>query len=342
MGTLSVFASGSSAFSSEEGGLIHVPDIERSLDPLGREYIVGDRGVTATTDVLRGRMQVLEPQPGMLLYRTEVQDLCSMRTSNLLYPGVKIVIVLAGETELSYGERRFHLRAQEGACRGAMLALARTDRFMRQWRAGRSERKLVLTLSPEWLTRMGVLQGAMAQFAARHLAVAPWQPSPKALALAEQLHRGCSLPPSAQLLWCQSRFMEILSEAIQAVEAGAPAADRRLPVPGVRQLARLVALRDWLATAAADGMDLAAIARHAGMSQAHLQRHFPSVADGQSLGRFVRARRLERARLALEQGRASVAQAAQIAGYRSTTHFAAAFRAQFGMVPSFAKPGLTV
>lgn len=332
----SVSSSSPSAFSSG-GGLIHVPDIERSLDPLGREYIVGDRGVTATTDVLRGRMEVMELQPGMLLYRTEVQDLCSMRTSNLLYPGIKIVIVLAGETELSYGDQRFHLRAGERSRCGAMLALARTDRFMRQWRAGRSERKLVLTLSPQWLAQMGVLQGAMAQFVARHLCVAPWQPSPRALALAEQLHCGCPLPPSVQLLWYQSRFMDIVAEAVQAVEQAAQLS--QIPsLPGVRQMARLAALRDWLATPAADGMDLQAIARHAGMSQAHLQRHFPAVAGGQSLGRYLRGQRLARARLALEQGRASVEVAAGIAGYRSVTHFAAAFRAAFGMAPSALKP----
>lgn len=340
MGTPSVFSPGSSAFAPDGGGLIHVPDIERSLDPMGREYIVGDRGVTATTDVLRGRMEVLQLQPGMLLYRTEVQDLCSMRTSNLLYPGIKIVIVLAGETELSYGDQRFHLRAGgRGRC-GAMLALARTDRFMRQWRAGRSERKLVLTLSPQWLAQMGVLQGAMAGFVARHLSVAPWQPSPRALALAEQLHCGCPLPPSLHWLWYQSRFMDIVVEAVQSVEAAAQSAPAVLPPSGVRQLSRLAALRDWLATPAADGMDLAAIARHAGMSPSHLQRHFPAVAGGQSLGRYLRGQRLARARAALEQGRASVEQAAAIAGYRSATHFAAAFRAAFGTAPSALKPRL--
>lgn len=338
MASPSVSSSGSSAFPPDGGGLIHVPDIERSLDPMGREYIVGDRGVTATTDVLRGRMEVLQLQPGMLLYRTDVQDLCSMRTSNLLYPGVKIVIVLAGETELSYGGQRFHLRAGGRARCGAMLALARTDRFMRQWRAGRSERKLVLTLSPQWLAQMGVLQGAMAEFVGRHLSVAPWQPSPRALALAEQLHGGCPLPPSLQCLWYQSRFMDIVAEAVQSVEAAARPALAGLRAPGVRQLTRLTALRDWLATPAADGMDLAAIACHAGMSQAHLQRHFPAVAGGQSLGRYLRGQRLARARAALEQGRASVEQAAALAGYRSTTHFAAAFRAAFGIAPSTLKP----
>ena len=43
--------------------------------------------------------------------------------------------------------------------------------------------------------------------------------------------------------------------------------------------------------------------------------------------------------LTLEEGRASVAQAAQMAGYRSATHFAAAFRQRFGLPPSRCKRG---
>lgn len=67
-----------------------------------------------------------------------------------------------------------------------------------------------------------------------------------------------------------------------------------------------------------------------------MPRHCPACR--QSLGRFVRQQRLQRARTALEQGRLSVAQAAQLAGYRSSTHFSAAFRQCFGLKPSAVKP----
>lgn len=335
---MSAFHSKNTAFHSQPGPVLHVPDIEQSLLPMGEEYIVGDLGVTAATDVLQGSMQVLSVQEGMVLYRTAVRDLCTMRTSNLLYPGIKIVLVLEGETQLSYGALRLHLRAREAGHCAAMVALARTDRFMRQWRIGRHERKLVLTLTPQWLAQAGVLHGRVAQFMAQHLAVAPWQPSARALVLADQLHRGCPLPDHLHALWNQSRCMDIVLEALASVEIGSPQ-DAAAPLPrtGARQHVRLAALRDWLMTPAAAGMDVAAIARHAGMSVAHLQRHFPTV-SGQSLGRFLRVQRLLRARAALEQGRATVTQAAAMAGYRSSTHFSAAFRAHFGILPSSLKP----
>lgn len=335
---------------------LQVLDIERSLHPMGEEYIVGDVGVGSATEVLLGQMEVMTVQPGMVLYRTTVQDLCTMRTSNLLYPGIKIVLALEGDTELFYGDLRLHLRAGVLAQCGAVVALAHTDRFMRQWREGRRERKLVLTLTPQWLEQAGVLQGPVGDFMAQHLAQVPWQPSAHALALADQLHRGCALPAHLQSLWYQGRCLALALEALGSLPGGSMAgtvagltperqraacprparAAQRATAP--RLQLRLATLRDWLATSAADGMDLPAIALHAGMSLAHLQRHFPVVADGQSLGRFVRLQRLQRARTALEQGRMSVAQAAQLAGYRSSTHFSAAFRQCFGIQPSAVKP----
>jgi AraC-like DNA-binding protein len=328
---------------------LQVLDIERSLHPMGEEYIVGDLGVGSATDVLLGQMEVMTVQPGMVLYRTTVQDLCTMRTSNLLYPGIKIVLALEGDTELRYGDLRLHLRAGLPAQCAAVVALAHTDRFMRQWREGRRERKLVLTLTPQWLQQAGVLEGPVRDFMRRHLAQAPWQPSAHALAVADQLHRGCALPAHLQPLWYQGRCLALALEALGGLQgcASTDTADhapvesrgavRPRHTPPRLQL-RLAALRDWLATPAADGMDLPAIALHAGMSLAHLQRHFPAVAAGQSLGRFVRLQRLQRARTALEQGRMSVAQAAQLAGFRSSTHFSAAFRQCFGLLPSAVKP----
>jgi len=90
---------------------LHVPDIECTLQPIGREYIVGDRTVTPATDVLLGQMEVMQVEEGLVLYRTTAKDLCTMRTSNLLYPGLKIVLLLEGESELAYGELRLRLRA---------------------------------------------------------------------------------------------------------------------------------------------------------------------------------------------------------------------------------------
>ena len=49
---------------------------------------------------------------------------------------------------------------------------------------------------------------------------------------------------------------------------------------------------------------------------------------------YMRARRLEKARLALERGEVGISGAAALAGYRSEANFATAIRRRYGLTPS--------
>jgi AraC-like DNA-binding protein len=243
-------------------------------------------------------------------------------------------VLVQGSSELAYGARGFALGPQAAHGAAVLVNLAEPDRFVRQWRRGRSERKVTLTLRPEWFAAAGLEDAGIDAFRREHLAVAPWRPSARALALAAQLASPPPLPPGLQRLWLESRCLDLAGEALGAVARAAPPA----PAAGLdaRGLRRLCALRDFLDSGGADGMGLAQIARHAGMSAAHLQRHFPRV-GGTSVIDYLRAARLQRAREALERGDADVAAAALLAGYRSPANFATAFRRRFGMTPRQAR-----
>ena len=304
-------------------------------------------------------MRVLELEPGLLLYPSQVVDQCDLRTSNLLHPSLKLLVLLDGATQVRYGPHWHVLDARSGPC-ALLVNLARSDCFMRQWQRGRAERKLLLSCTPQWLQGKGLAQHALAH-ADAHAQALRWQPSRKACALAEQLHHDALTVPQAdalQLLLWLGKAQVLLAEALASVAVGqggrAPApvdqqgVSQDLPRAGaphavsparparVSELAwrRLVAVREWMATAHSDGMDVPAVARHAGMSVSYLQRMFPHVAGGQSVAAFLRSQRLQRARWALERGGASVAQAAEIAGFHSSTHFAKAFRQAYGCAPS--------
>ena len=54
---------------------------------------------------------------------------------------------------------------------------------------------------------------------------------------------------------------------------------------------------------------------------------------------YMRSRRLDRAFHALQESHVTVAEAARIAGYGSSTTFAAEFRRRFGIAPRLAKDG---
>lgn len=80
-------------------------------------------------------------------------------------------------------------------------------------------------------------------------------------------------------------------------------------------------------------LDRAALANIAGFSVAHLQRIFAAV-TGQSLARYVRRARLERAARKLRMGAVDISEVALAAGYDTHTAFGKAFKKELGLSPS--------
>ena len=80
-------------------------------------------------------------------------------------------------------------------------------------------------------------------------------------------------------------------------------------------------------------LDRAALAKIAGFSIAHLHRIFAAV-TGQSIARYVRRARLERAGRKLRMGAVDISEVALAAGYDTHTAFAKAFKKEWGLSPS--------
>jgi len=99
-----------------------------------------------------------------------------------------------------------------------------------------------------------------------------------------------------------------------------------------RAFKKLCELREWLDSGAAEGMSLSDIARHAGCNVHSLQAQF-RAAFGSTVFDYLRSRRLQAARIALETQGISVSQAAFLAGYSSAANFATAFKRSFGISP---------
>ncbi len=317
-------------------------ELANSAKVFGHEYVSNGVGSDASC-LLRGDMTVHELEPGLLLYRTHVMDHCDIRTSHVLNPSLKVLLLLDGCTQLRYGRDWSVLDASHGP-RGLLVNLTQEDVFMRQWKTGQTERKLVLSVEPRWMEHKGILQSLPCL--QQHLARSRWQPSRKSLALAEQLHHEAAQkepPHSLQRLQWLAKAQTILEEALEIVMHRTSPQNqteahsirtRQTKGLSVQAYRNLVALREWLATSASDGLSIQAISKHAGMSVSYLQRYFGEVAYGQSVVQFLRSQRLHRACLALEREGVSVARAAEIAGYASVTHFAKAFRQAYGCAPS--------
>ncbi|WP_341646964.1 helix-turn-helix transcriptional regulator [Thauera sp. SDU_THAU2] len=302
----------------------------------GDYHFVGAR-MTPDEPVLAGRVSRLGAQDGLEVHCSQVCDLRDLRSRVSLAPGLRVTVLLVGNVDVSFGAQCVDLsagRRQATAC-GMMVGTTRQETFERRWQQGKLERKVSLFMSSEWLQQQGLADAGtdprVRSFLDRNLATQPWRPSPRAVALAEQLMQLTAGPAPLGRLLINSRAVELAHEALGSLTEHAGNAGLR-PC----QHERLARLRDFLASDAALDLSLDEIARWAGLSASALQRHF-RAAYGTSIVEFRRDARLHKARIDLEQRGSSVAQAAHVAGYNSAANFATAFKRRFGLSPKMVR-----
>ena len=308
-------------------------------EPARRRTFIGTEP-SANDILLDGSLRHHALLPGLSVHCSQVRDRCDLLTRACVGPGLKIVILLAGESDVSIDGRRLFLAVDPARRRARGLVLATTEScvYERRWQRGRYERKIVVHLTTEWLRDLGLLQPSqpplLRQFLQTHLAVRHWEPSVRAVALAEQLAIAPDTLTGVDALRLASRATELACEAVagmlEPVDAGFETASPRLTPRGQQ---RLLQVRDLLASQQADALSVADIARQHGMAISTLQRQFRAL-FGCTMEDFRRDARLDRAYKALEQRGVSVAAAALAAGYSSPANFATAFRRRFGLSPS--------
>lgn len=308
----------------------------------GLELVGGDfhfsKLVTDDEPLLTGpTFYIRSLQPGLVLHCAQVRDLKDFSTQVLQQPGIKLTLLTAGATQLAYGRRHYHLGPQarpDARNHAALVALAEPDTFRRQWRRGREERKISLTLKPEWLEQTGLGQFGgqpLAEFAAEHMAERSWLPSTQAVLAAERILQPPPLLPALRDLFVQARCLDIVTEALGII-ACQSACESSTP----RQRQRIARLRELLDSGAADNWSLQYIASQMGSNPTSLQRAFRAE-TGLTIFDYQRRRRMQHAYLILRRDAASVERAAALAGYGSATNFATAFKRIYGITPRAAR-----
>lgn len=284
-----------------------------------------------------------ELRPGLQLHSNDACEAQDLTAQTEIDAGLRIVVLLDGALDVSYGARRLDLRPGAGAARALLVNVAEAECFTRRARSGVYSRRVNVGLSRDWLAQAGGAcgcSGALDGFLQHHLALAAWQPSARALALAEQIVRPPPLAPLLQHLYLESRTLELVAEALSSLapcDGGALAgAGQCSSTLRPREHQRLRELHAFICAGGADELSLDAIARHAGVNANTLQRQFKTL-FGTTVVEFVRDCRMQRARRALEHDGITVGQAAQVAGYSSAANFATAYRRRFGHTPKQAR-----
>lgn len=134
--------------------------------------------------------------------------------------------------------------------------------------------------------------------------------------------------PAADLV-AQGLLLEILGMALQAREDGATAAvcsSARGDLCCIETAARLLESRPE------DAHSIRSVARAAGSNEFKIKQGFRTVYNTTVFG-YLRKVRMEQARRLFESGERNVASVAAAVGYSNPSHFARAFRRQFGVNP---------
>jgi len=153
---------------------------------------------------------------------------------------------------------------------------------------------------------------------------------PRVGALVERVRR-CPLRGALRMLAMESLFAGMLTEMIQSLSD--PAGPCRNTCRWLRaDEERIRAAASLLNQRMEEPPSLAELARSVGLCESKLKRGFHRVFGRTAFG-YLRGQRMHRARQLLETGEATVLETASLVGYHNPSHFAAAFRQEFGVNP---------
>lgn len=289
------------------------------------------------------RKHMRELRPGLHLHYDDICEPQSVHAHAEIFPGLRIVLLLEGALDLSYGDRDVRLAATVDKPCACLVSVAEADQFTRRAQRGAYSRRVNLGLEFDWMDQVCASSQERSRtldtFRCQHLATMQWQLSARGVALAEQIVRPLPMEPLLQSLYLECRSLELVTEAMGTLHAqaqGGVSDTHDLKGLRPREHQRVRELHALLSSGQADAMSMDDIARQAGVNANTLQRQFRAV-YGTTIFDHLRESRLLRARQALELEGVTVGQAAMIAGYTSAANFATAYRRRFGTPPKLVR-----
>ncbi len=133
-------------------------------------------------------------------------------------------------------------------------------------------------------------------------------------------------------LFLESKAMELMAYKLAQFESD-PVKTKRPPVLKSKDLEKIHYARDLLIKDIENPPDLVELASSVGLSRSKLHYDF-RIVYGTTPFDYLRNRRLEKAKIFLNEGNMDVTEVAYSVGYSSLSHFAGVFKQYFGMLPS--------
>lgn len=258
-----------------------------------------------------------------------------------LTPKFQLFIFLGGRQKFYVDDVLFDMQAGEGEqLRPVALVMNRVKKaeLRHIHQPGQYLRKVMISAPVSWAEDLQIeadeRKPELRDFISGHLNYFVWWPNLNAVQLASEI----IAPPQAMQgeirdLYCKAKALELMSHACAALVDRDRSTVARPSLSTLRQSEKV---RDYLLAHLDQSMTIDDIARATGASVSSVQRHFKEH-FGVTVFEFLRRKRLERAREALERDGMTIAQAAFMAGYASPTNFAAAFKKAYGIAPKYCR-----
>ncbi|MCC7250491.1 AraC family transcriptional regulator [Hyphomicrobium sp.] len=264
----------------------------------------------------------------------EGRSCCSGLEDLEVSPKLIINFYLSGGQSFVIDGVHFSESAEVGSPRVSMINVRHESRIhFNHVDAGRL-RKVKLSIPLNWIEReigaISTCSPVLRRFLSTHLSHFAFEPTPDLVELAEQISRP---PPNLKgellTLYRTARGIELMRLSCALLVAQAEEIDHKPSLMSARQSERV---RNFILANLSKTLTIETIARESGASVSSVQRHFKQQ-FGITVFEFIRRKRLEAARDALEVRGVTVAEAAWIAGYTSPSGFITAFKKTYGTCP---------
>ncbi|MCM5553416.1 AraC family transcriptional regulator [Pleomorphomonas sp. NRK KF1] len=254
------------------------------------------------------------------------------RAMREIQPGFRLLIYLRGWQRFEIDGRRFDVSADGGPVALA-LSLTRPARLTQiAWSEDRMG-KLMITAPSDWTSALD-LKGAghgdaLSTFLTGHVSSHLWRLDDDSVRLAKLAAEPPAwVPREALQLYRRARAFDLICLTLSTLALRR--AENALPRPAQSLLGERV--RIFLLDHINEPLTIDAVAQAVGASVSVVQRCFKEL-YGMTVFDFVRRRRLDAARDALDNRGVSIACAAFIAGYSAPSSFATAFKKAYGVPP---------
>lgn len=249
-----------------------------------------------------------------------------------------VMVLLQGEQHFSIDGQEFHLQAGSGDEKTPvllMLNIAEQGEVKFFGQSDVSLRKVLISAPTVWLEQQ-ILQKDSGQetlfrkFLSTHLAHFSFEPGEHLQQLAEKIiHPPMTLDGELKAMYLNAQALEIMWQSILALSMHQ--CDDQV-APRLEQIKNCEKIRDYILHHLSEDLTIEAIACNSGMSVSSVQRHFKDHYQV-TIFEFIRGKRLELAKAALEQEGIAISYAAHMAHYSSVSSFTTAFKKAFGMTP---------